>query len=243
MVKAEISLGVVAEPNHLGWGSVRRNTSAKATVRLTSPVADAPWKVTEVIGVKQPTQDVPAYTWVATPIDDPTKQKQGYTLVVTHPGYAKDEPFSGSVIVKTTHPDRPEITLLASLAVALPVRALPGNAAFGFRQNGVPSQPFPITLLPQNEKLVFQVLGHKIEPLPGRPEDPAGVGFVATLEKNAKGALVFNVRYDGKTRRPGQLEATLVISLDLEDQRELRVPLRATIADLKQPAPAPKPGG
>jgi hypothetical protein len=232
MVKAEISLGVV-----------RRSTPAQATVRLTSPADDAPWKVVEVVGGKQPTQDVPAYTWQVTPIDDPKKEKQGFALVVTHPGHAKDEPFGGSVIVRTTHPDRPEITLLTSLAVSLPVKALPGTAIFGFRQNGVPSGPIPITLLPQTDKVTFNVLGHKIEPIAGKPEDPAGVGFVATMERNAKGVLVFNVSYDGKTRRAGQLEATLVISLDLEDQKELRVPLRATIADMKPASaqPPPKP--
>jgi hypothetical protein len=233
MVKAMISLGVMVDPNQLGFGEARKNQPAKATVRLTSPAADAPWKITDVVAVKLPTEDAPAYTWEVTPIEDPTRVKQGFTLVVTHPGREKEGGFQGQVVIKTTHPDRPEIPLFAYLSVRAPVTASPGAATFGFVQNGSPTNPWDIALFPATKDVVFQVLGLKIEPAPGQPERPEGAGFVANVDKNSKGTTVVRVRYDGKLRKAGLIEATLVIALDLPDQKEIRVPLRATLAELK----------
>jgi hypothetical protein len=229
MVKAMISLGVVVDPNQMGFGNVRRNQPAKATVRLTSPAADAPWQITDVVGVKLPTEEAPVYTWEATPIVDPTRTKQGYTLVVTHPGSPTEVRMNGRVVVKTTHPDRPEIALPAFLTVLAPVAARPSVAIFGFLKPGTPLQPVPILLEPTADGVVFNVGDLRIEPAAGKTIGPDGPGFVATVGKNAKGMTTVNVSYDGKSRAPGLIEATLVVPLDLPEQKEIRIPLRATV--------------
>ena len=229
MVKALISLGVVVEPMQFGFGNVRRNQPAKATVRLTSPVADAPWKITEVVGVKLPTEDAPAYTWEATPFVDPTKTKQGWTLVVTHPGSPTEVRFNGRIVVKTSHPDRPEITLPSFLTVLAPVTPRPSVAIFGFLKPGTPLQAVPILLEATAEGVVFNVGELRIEPVAGKTIGPDGPGFVATVGKTAKGITEVKVSYDGKSRAPGLVEATLVVPLDLPDQKEVRIPLRATV--------------
>jgi hypothetical protein len=229
MVKALISLGVVVEPIQMGFGTVRRGQPAKGTVRLTSPAADPPWQITDVVGVKLPTEEPPAYTWEATPIVDPTKTKQGYTLVVTHPGTPTEVRFNGRIIVKTTHRDRPEITLPAFLTVLAPVAARPAVAIFGYLKAGTPLQPLPILLEPTSPGVVFDVGELRIEPAPGKTLGPDGPGFVAKVGKNAKGITTVNVTYDGKSRAPGLVEATLVVPLDLPEQKEIRIPLRATV--------------
>jgi hypothetical protein len=229
-VRADISLGVLAVPSVLSFGQARRGMPATALVRLTSPKADPPWQIVGVTGVKAPGAEPPAYTWEAKPLQDPTLQ--GYELSVKHPGSTQDGLFSGHVIVRTTHPERAEVMLNVTLVVAAPLTARPPAVMMGYVQNGAVAQPTNVLLQPISN-LAFQVLGLRVEPATGGDPGPDGPGFTAELKKDKSGAPFVEVRYDGKSRKAGLIEAVLVISTDVADQKELRVPLKATVAAAK----------
>jgi hypothetical protein len=230
-VKADISLGFVAFPNRLDFGMARRGTEAVARVKLTSPKSDTPWEVVGLSGVKSGAVEPPAYTWEATPLQDPTLQ--GYDLVVKHPGTQQDQ-FSASVILRTTHPERPELVLTATLVVTAPLHAWPTSAGFGFVQNGVPAQPTKVVLRPAVPTLVFKVLSVRVEPQDGSAPGPDGPGFLAEARTDEKThEVAIEVRYDGKSRKAGLVEAVAVVTTDLGDQKEIRIPLRATVTEPK----------
>ena len=70
----------------------------------------------------------------------------------------------------------------------------------------------------------------KVEVLPpeGAKPSAAGPGFTTTFGQDARGWWV-DVKYDGKNRKAGLLQALLVVHTDDEQQPEVRVPIRATI--------------
>lgn len=231
-VHADISLGVLATPNNLAFAKARRGKPVTAVVRLTSPKGDAPWKVTEVSGVKVPGDEPPAYAWEAKPVEDPTQQ--GFDLTVTHPGRTNDGYWQAPVVVRTSHPDRPEITLNALLNVEAPILASPPSVALGYVNPGVPAQPMPVVLQPSSADVQFHVKEVRVEPPPGVTPGPDGVGFTAVLRTIEKtGTPCVDVRYDGQSRKGGLIEAVLVVTTDLADQPTLRIPIKATVAVAK----------
>ena len=228
-IKADISLGFVVIPNVLSYVNVRRGVPATAVVRLQSPRSDPDWQVVGVAGANVPGEETPAYTWTAKPLQDPNLK--GYELSVTHPGAQKD--FRSTLVVRTTHPERPEQQLHVSLNLSLPLLAIPGMVTQGFVQNGVPAQPMPVELRPQVKDVTFKVLAVRVEPGAGRVPGPDGPGFLAEARTDDKGRVFIDARYDGKSRKAGTIEAEAVVTTDLVDQPEIRIKLRAQVMEAK----------
>jgi hypothetical protein len=226
-VIADISLGVIASSNVLDFGRPRRGAPAEATLRLTSPKADAPWSVTELLAGRIPGQEPPTYEWKAVEVDDPALRV--LDVKVTHPGRSADGTWQGPVVLKTSHPDRPEIHLQAVLTILPPVQATPPAAMFGFVKGGTVEQPQKI-MLRASAGVTFHVTDVRVETAPGREVGPDGPGFTAETGATADGTPYVSVRYDGRSRRPGLVEAVLVVSTDVPEQPVLRVPLKATVA-------------
>ena len=65
-----------------------------------------------------------------------------------------------------------------------------------------------------------------LEPMPARDEPADGLGFIATMGTDERGAYV-DLRHDGRARRPGLHEAMLVVTTDDAQQRQIRIPVRA----------------
>lgn len=240
-VKADISQGVILSVGGLAFGRHRRDEPATAVVRLSSPKADAEWTVTEVIQGRLGNQEPTPLVFEVKPIADPSLTV--LELSVHHPGRKQEGSWSAPVTIKTSHPDRPEISLLAFLDVVAPLLASPPVGVFGFVQSGMPKELL-VKVVPTTSGAVFQVLEARVEGPPGAPAAPEGPGFTATLGKDEKDGLPqVRVAYDGKIRKAGQLEATLVLKTDLAEQQELRVPLRATVPEKAVIAPPAPPDG
>jgi hypothetical protein len=226
-ITADVSLGVIASSNALDFGRPRRGAPAEATLRLSSPKTDAPWTVTDLVPGRVPGQEPPAFVWSATEVADPALRI--VEVKVTHPGRREDGMWQGAVVLKTSHPDRPEIHLIAHLTILPPVQATPPAAIFGFVKNGNAEQPQKI-MLRAGPGVTFQVKDIRVEPAKGREASPDGPGFVAERGTAPDGTPFVSVRYDGRDRRPGLVEAVLVVAIDLAEQPEVRVSLKATVA-------------
>ncbi len=239
-VKADISQGVIVSAGHFAFGRHRRGERATATLRLTSPKADAEWTVTDVVVGKVGSQEPPAMPFEVKPVDDPNLRVVEVT--VTHPGREVEGPWSAPVTIRTSHPDRPEIPVMAYLDVVAPLMASHPVGVFGFVQAGVPKE-LTIRVTATTPGTTFRLLEALVEGPGGAAPGPEGPGFTATLLADAKDGPQVRVAYDGKGRKPGQLEATLVLRTDLPEQKELRIPLRATVPEKPRGAPPEPPAG
>jgi hypothetical protein len=87
--------------------------------------------------------------------------------------------------------------------------------------------------------ITFEILSVAIEPLPGREDDPAGIPYTATFGRPAEGVKSqpgewwVEARYEPPSstekgegmpaRKPGPIEAVLVVRTDLKELPELRL--------------------
>jgi hypothetical protein len=74
----------------------------------------------------------------------------------------------------------------------------------------------------------FKIVRVEVRPPEGKPVPTGGMGFTAWSGEDARGWWV-DVKYDGKTRKAGLLEALLIVHTDDAKQPEVRVPVRATV--------------
>jgi len=231
-VKADISLGVIASSHVLDFGRPRKGAPATGKVRLSSPKADAPWTVSSVLAGTAVNEPPPEYSWQVVEVPDPNLRI--LDLSVTHPGRTRDGLWRAPVIVKLTHPDRPEVSFEGQLQLLPALLATPPMATFGYVENGVPARPIKIHLRPGVlPAQPFEVTGVRVAPLEGKQFDAGGAPFVAEQGTEADGTRYVSVSYDGKSRQPGLVLADLVVSTSLPEQPELHVALRATIAGSK----------
>jgi hypothetical protein len=230
-VRADISLGVVASSNILDLGRPRKGEPSKGAARLSAPKADAAWKILDVIAKGMGSEPAPAITWTSREIPDPTLRV--LELEVTHPGRDVDGLWRAPLIVKLDHPDRTEVTFEATLNVVAPVQATPPMAIFGFLESGTAGREVRVMLRPATAPPVpFHVLSAEVVPSAGKAFDAGGAPFLARVDAGSeadRAPYAVSVRYDGRTRQPGPLEADLVIRTDVKEQPEIRVPLRATL--------------
>lgn len=231
-VKGDISLGVIASVHVLDFGRPRKGVASTGTVRLSSPKTDAAWKVTEVVVKGMGNEPAPVCTWEAVEVADPTLRV--VDLKVTHPGRTQEGLWRAPVIVHLDHPERSTVVLEGQLSILAPVQPTPPMAIFGFIEPGSSARDITIHLRPATQPPVaFEVKAVRVEAPAGGTFGPGGVPFLvehARVPEAARPTWAVKVRYDGKARKPGLLEAELVITTDLQDQPEIRVPLRATLA-------------
>jgi hypothetical protein len=231
-VKGDVSLGVVASVHAFDFGRPRKGAPGTGTVRLSSPKTDAPWKVTEVIVRGMGNEPAPSVTWEAVEVPDPTLRV--VDLKVTHPGRTQEGQWRAPVIVRLDHPERPEIVLEGVLNILAPIQPTPPMAVFGFVESGGTPREITIHLRPGTTPAVpFEVKDVRVEPPAGRAFGPGGAPFLvehARVADAAQPTWALKVRYDGKARKAGLLEGDLVVTTDLKDQPEIRIPLRATVA-------------
>ncbi len=231
-VKADVSLGVVASSHVLDFGRPRKGAPAVGTLRLSSPKADPPWTVTEVLAGTAVNEAAPAYTWELKEIADPNLRI--LELRVTHPGRSTEGLWRSPVVVKLTHPDRAEVSLEGQMLLMLPVQATPPMAILGYLTPGLPAREMKIHLRPATlPPIPFQVTGLRVDPPAGKTFDAGGAPFVVQQGAEADGSVFVSVNYDGKARQPGLVEAQLVVSTSVPEQPELKIQIRATIAGAK----------
>jgi len=231
-VKADVSLGVIASTHVLDFGRPRKGVPAVGKVRLSSPKSDPAWTVTEVLAGTALNEPAAAYTWEVTEIADPNLRI--LELRVTHPGRTQDGVWRAPVIVKLTHPERPEVSFEAQMLLMPPVQATPPMAILGFLTPGLPVRELKIHLRPATQPPIpFQVTGLRLEPPAGKAFDGGGAPFLVKQGAEADGTLFVSVNYDGKARQAGLVEALLVVSTSVPEQPELKIQIRATIAGSK----------
>jgi hypothetical protein len=201
-------------------------------VRLASPRDEAPWKVTGVTVKGMGTEPAPACTWEAHEVPDPLLRVVEVT--VKHPGRVEQGLWRAPVLVELDHPERREVLLDGQMLVLAPVAATPPQAIFGYVEAGGTQREVPVYFRPSTTPAIpFQLREPRIVPMAGQQFDAGGVPFVAGAVEAPPGGQpgwVVRVRYDGKPRAAGLLEAELVVATDLPEQPEVRVPLRATVA-------------
>lgn len=212
-VRASITLGLRVGPSFLNFGRATAGRPAKAIVRMRTPKDDADWEVTEVVGTDLVDGALVQYGWEVVELADPRDLIR--EIVIQHPGITQDQgrSFKDKIIVRTTHPDRPDFEIPAHLLIVKPILAVPPRAVLGY----VPSKlPAPrIRLVPGDDSVKFKVTDLTWETRAGEPMPPDGLGFEASTGQDPSGEWWVEVRYDGKPRRPGRLQAVLVVHTDL----------------------------
>jgi hypothetical protein len=228
-VRAQVSVGVIVSGAHLNFGKVARGAPAEASLRLRSPLEDEGWTVTEVVALKLPNRpEPPALTFTVTEVPD-SKQRV-LDLKVHHPGRSEFGVYGDTIEIRTTHPDRPTIQVQSYLEALAPVNAWPARFVLGTLE---PGRTMRSRLVPA-AGVTFEILSVSIEPLPGRAVDPAGIPYSATFGRPAEGVKAqpgewwVEVRYDDSTgatsaRKPGPLEAVLVVQTSLKELPEMRL--------------------
>ena len=212
-VRASITLGLRVGPSFLNFGRATAGRPAKATVRMRTPKDDADWEVTEVVGTERIDDAVVPYAWEVVELADPRDLVR--EIVITHPGITQDQgrSFKDKIVIRTTHPDRPEFEIPAHLLIVKPILAVPPRAVLGYVPSKLP--PPRIRLVPGDDTVEFEITELSFETRAGESMPADGLGFVATKGQDPSGEWWIEVRYDGKERRSGRIQAVLVIHTDL----------------------------
>jgi hypothetical protein len=222
-----VDAGLIAEPRYLQFGNVPPGTPSRRAVHLRTAKKDADWKVTAVhsgrhiVGVKPVT-----YTFEVEPIPDPRWHRVKVTVI--HPGYAELGPYRDTVVIETTNKERPRIEIPAQIHVVPRIVCRTRVITLGFVLPGAPRTPTRVRIQAGATGVLFKVVGVEVQPPKGQKAGPDGPGYTAKFGKDERGWWV-DVRYDGKSRKPGLLEAQLVVHTSDSLQPEVRVPIRATI--------------
>lgn len=223
-VKASITVGLIATPRHLTFPRALVGQPSTATVRLRSTKEDDDWDVIGVEGrVERDGEKIP-YTFETVPMKD-TRYRM-LDVRVTHPGRDAVGPFQDAIVIRTTHPDRPEVSVRAHLRVVEPILAYPPDLAFGYLP--APTRKLRVRLLPGTDAVSFEVLGVRFAWIEGDEGDARDVeNFRAVHERGSDGVWYVDVVYEGEPRQPGRLAARLIVTTDHPDQPEVRVPITA----------------
>ena len=226
-VEMRINAGLLAEPRYLQFGSVVPGTVVSRYLILRTPKEDADWKVTGVEGARKiPGRGRTVYGYEVESVEDPRYHK--YKIKITHPGQDILGPMRDIVRVSTTHAERPSIDVSAHINIVPRILSRSRVISLGFVRTAVRRPPMRARIQPGVAGLEFEITHAEVQPREGRPIPAGGLGFLATFGKDPRGWWA-DVAYDGKTRKPGLLQAVLVLQTDDPLQPEVRVPIRATI--------------
>lgn len=226
-VKMDVSTGLISEPRYLQFGNVPPGVSATRTLILRSGRDEKAWTVLGIESTRRIAgRDPVAYTFEVEPLPDPRYRR--IKLRVTHPGYKELGAIRDLVVLKTNHPERPRIEVPAHIQVVPRIRSKSRSISLGFVQGGAPRGATRARIEAGAPGVKFKILKVAVVPPEGARAGPGGVGFTATHGSDARGAWV-DVKYDGKTRGPGLLEARLEVHTDDEQQPLLTIPIRATV--------------
>ncbi len=226
-VQASITVGLIATPLHLSFPRVLVGEPSTGTVRLRSAIGDQDWKVTGVEGrVLVDGKPVP-YTYEVVPMKDPNQRI--LDVRITHPGRDVEGPFQDAIVVKTTHPDRPEVVVRAHLMVVPPISAYPAQVALGYVP--APARKIRVRLLPGTDDITFEVKDVHFEPAEGAEARRGPLGFEATWDRDTDGRWAVDVVYDGVPRKPGPLAATMIVETDRPDMPRIAIDVSATVVE------------
>ncbi|MGE0192851.1 MAG: DUF1573 domain-containing protein [Planctomycetota bacterium] len=223
--RANVVKGLILVETAARFRAVPRETPSEATLTLYTPKDEGPFEVLGVEGTRPGKGGLPIpYTFETEVIDDPGLHK--VRLVITHPGLAEPGGSQDAIRIRTSHRKRSEITVSSYLQVVDRIRPSVRTASLGLVGPGREAKPVRVWFRPGVPDLSFRLVAAYIEAAPGRDEPADGLGFLATLGTDERGAYV-DLRHDGRARRPGLHEAMLVVTTDDPQQRQIRIPLRA----------------
>lgn len=226
-VRASISLGMRG-PSYVNFGRVTAERPTEVRVRLRTPKSDTEWEVTDVVGTREIKGAVLPYTWKIEEIADARDFVR--EVVIRHPGMSGETPsHHDEIVIRTTHPDRPEFKVRTTLLVVDPILPTPPRIVLGYVPSNLPPQR--IRLVPGDDSVSFEVTDLTFV-MPGGAAPPlSGCGFVTEKGSGENGEWWVDVRYDGKLRGPGLLRATLVVHTDLDRMPEVRIECFATVEE------------
>lgn len=215
-VVVDVRLGIVVVPSATGkyFGRHAPGKPGEIVVRLKCPKSDPAWEVTGVEGQRT------KFAWSVKAVEPNDVVFRDYDLTIVHPGALEPILHTEDLMVKTTHPDRPEI-LLGQTQLLVVNKYFPGPPTVSFGYVGGAAAPKDrIALVMSGEGSTdFVVKGARIE----------GKGFAAKEPRKVPQGWAVDVSYDGAARKPGAIEAALVVSIDDAEMPEMRIPVRATV--------------
>ena len=226
-VKMDINAGLMSDPRYLQFGNVPPETSTSRALYLRTKKDDADWKVTGVKSIRKVQGMKPvAYTFEVEELHDPNFRRVKVRII--HPGMSMTGSFHDKLVVTTTHPERPEVHVNAHIHVVPRIVFRARQVSLGFVRPGVPRAPTRARVEAGAPGITFAVTGVEVLPAEGTGFDAAGAPFTATFGKDGRSWWV-DVKYDGKTRKPGLVKAVILVRTDDKAQPELRIPVRATV--------------
>ncbi len=226
-VKMDVNAGLMSDPRYLQFGNVPPSTTTSRSVYLRTKKEDTAWKVTGVKSVRAVRDVEPVnYTFEVEEVKDDRVRR--LKVRVIHPGHAQTGSYHDRIAIETTHPDRPQVIVNAHIHVVPRIVFRARMISLGFVRSGTPRAPTRARIQPGAPGVVFDITGTSIVAADDKPFGPAGAPFLATFGKDTRGWWV-DIKFDGKSREAGLLEAVLVVKTNDAEQPELRVPVRATL--------------
>jgi len=226
-VVMDISAGLMSEPRYLQFGNVPPRTPATRTMILRCSKKEKGWKVVSVESARQIAgREQPKYTFEVVPVSDARYDK--VRLRITHPGYAELGAIRDMIVITTTHPDRKRIEIPAHIHVVPRILCRSRVISLGFVQSGVPRPPSRARVQAGAAGITFKIVRVELVERDRSPAGPSGLGFTASFGEDDRGWYV-DVKFDGKSRGKGLLEAMLRIHTDDALQPTVDVPVRATV--------------
>jgi hypothetical protein len=218
VVRAVVNQGLRYSPAMLRYGQVTVGRPAEARLSLRAPKSDGDWAITSVQGTRPVNGEISSYTFRTEEVAD--AQDRVIHLFVTHPGLEKaGQGFTDTLVVRTSHPNRAEFTVKATLMAVDPITPSPHRAVLGFVPGKIPAR---VRLMRGDEDVAFSVVGQHFELTDGTRLEDGESGFVAEALKE-QGEWWMVVKYDGRERTSGPLRAVLVVETDHERQPEIRI--------------------
>jgi hypothetical protein len=226
-VSMDVNAGLMISPRYIDFGNQAPGTPVTRDFFLLSPKDEPEWELVAIQGGRRSLKSgVVEYTFEVAPVEDPKYRKIRVSL--THPGLETIGPFRDPLVITTSHPDRGRLIVQSSINVVPRIRCRSNIVSLGFVRPGHARPPTRARIQAGLKGLQFKITGVEVVPLDGKAAGPAGTGFVADFGRDQRGWYV-DVRYDGRSRKPGLLDAELVVRTDDALQPELRVRVRATV--------------
>jgi hypothetical protein len=227
-VRADVSVGLIAFPAILDFGRAAVDTprDAMVTLRSTKDVTD--WSVVEIVGRAPPEGGEPTrYAFVEKASSEGEHHLRN--LTVTHPGRATLGLFRDTVTLRTTHPERAELSLEVVMNVLPAILPTPPRISLGYVSSRDTRQQ-RVTLVPAEPGITYEVVGFSWKGRDGAPLDPPPP-FTVTKGKDEEGRWYVDVAYDGQVRPEQHVSAVLVVETDRPREGPLEIPCFATVKE------------
>ena len=202
------------------FGHHAPNMPGELKIRIKCPIDEPEWKVLSLEGSRKT-----AFKWSVERVEPEDKVFRQYDMTIVHPGLPVSEAsdmdqHNEEVKVRTSHPERPEFSFPTQILVLTKFYASPKSIPFGYVGGSTPEKTLPVRVVPAETGAEFTVKDVHVD----------GAGFeVVGPPKRLKEGWGVDVKYDGQSRKAGQIAATLVVSFDDADFPELRIPIQATV--------------